>query len=130
MAGPGAIVRTAARYHRDLSIFGARPDVIFGNTTASNTTAISTNFNVATQETSAFYDGFLKPIDLQTLDDFVRQDYSRELLFWLFTDTVELKIGGHTLGMRYDPPNDYGCDRTIRDAYASPILFGLRSLPA
>jgi hypothetical protein len=25
---------------------------------------------------------------------------------------VELKIGGRTLGMRYDPPRDYGCDRT------------------
>ena len=30
-------------------------DVIFGNTTAGNTTAVSTNFNVSTQETSAFY---------------------------------------------------------------------------
>jgi hypothetical protein len=33
-------------------------DVIFGNTTAGNTTAVSTNFNVSTQETSAFYQGF------------------------------------------------------------------------
>ena len=87
-------------------------DVIFGNTTASNNTAVSSNFNVATQETSAFYIGFLKPIDLQTLDYFIRQGYSRELLFWLFADTVELKAGNRLLGMRYDPPNDYGCDRT------------------
>jgi len=86
-------------------------DVIFGNTTASNSTAVSTNFNVATQETGSFYDGFLKPIDLQILDYFIRQDYSRELLFWLFADSIELKLGNHILGMRYDPPNDYGCDR-------------------
>jgi uncharacterized membrane protein YgcG len=86
-------------------------DFIFGNTTASNNTAVSSNFNVATQETSAFYIGFLKPIDLQTLDYFIRQGYSREMLFWLFADTVELKLGSHTIGMRYDPPRDYGCDR-------------------
>src|ERR1700684_3391488 len=29
-------------------------DVVFGNTTAANSTAVSTNFNVSTQETSAF----------------------------------------------------------------------------
>jgi uncharacterized membrane protein YgcG len=86
-------------------------DVLFGNTTASNATAVSSNFNVATQETSSFYLGFLKPIDLQTLDYFIRQGYSREMLFWLFADTVELKLGSHTIGMRYDPPRDYGCDK-------------------
>jgi len=88
----------------------AERDVVFGNTTASESTAISSNFNVATQETSAFYLGFLKPIDLQTLDYFIRQGYSRELLYWLFADSVEVTAYGHTVGMRYDPPNDYGCD--------------------
>jgi hypothetical protein len=60
---------------------------------------------------SAFSFGFAKPTDLQVLNIFIRQDYSRELLFWLFTDTVNLKEGNRILGMRYDPPNDYGCDR-------------------
>jgi hypothetical protein len=92
------------------NLFSPGRDAIFNNTTASDTTAVSTNFSVSTQETSAFYVGFLKPIDLQVLDYFIRQGYSRELLFWLFADTVELKLGSHTLGMRYDPPNDYGCD--------------------
>ena len=32
-------------------------------------------------------------------------------MFWLFADSIELKLGGRSLGMRYDPPNDYGCDR-------------------
>jgi hypothetical protein len=85
-------------------------DVIFGNTTASNSTAIGSNFNVSTQETTTFYQGFLKPIDLQILHYFIRQGYSRELLFWLFTDAVEVEIPGRgTLGTRYNPPNDYGC---------------------
>src|ERR1700689_837142 len=86
-------------------------DVVFGNTTAGNTTAVSTNFNVSTQETSAFYQGFLKPIDLQTLNYFIRQGYSRELLFWLFTDSFELTLPGAqaALGYHFNPPDDYGC---------------------
>jgi len=86
-------------------------DVIFGNTTAGNTTAVSTNFNVSTQETSAFYQGFLKPIDLQTLNYFIRQGYPRELLFWLFTDSFQLKKGDDRYGYHYDPPDDFGCSR-------------------
>ncbi len=85
-------------------------DVIFGNSTASNSTSVGSNFSVSTQETSTFYIGFLKPVDLQVLDYFIHQGYSRELLFWLFADTIDLKLGSQTLGMRYDPPNDYGCD--------------------
>jgi hypothetical protein len=85
-------------------------DVVFGSTTASNSTSVATNFSVSTQETSAFYEGFLKPIDLQVLDYFIRQGYSRELLFWLFTDSVEITIGGgQPVGTRYNPPEDYGC---------------------
>lgn len=84
-------------------------DALVGSTTAANTTAVSTNFSVSTQETSAFYEGFLKPIDLTTLDYFIRQGYSREMLFWLFTDSVEITFHGRTYGYRYDPPGDYGC---------------------
>jgi hypothetical protein len=92
-------------------LFTPGRDVIFGNTTASNSTAIGTNFNVSTQETSTFYGGFLKPIDLQVLGYFIRQGYSRELLFWLFTDAVEITYRGQTTGTRYNPPEDYGCIR-------------------
>ncbi len=117
LEGPGGVVRTTATASAStvVSTFPSSSpfrDVVFGNTTASNSTAVSSNFNVATQETSAFYEGFLRPIDLQVLDYFIRQGYSRELLYWLFADTVELKIGGRIIGMRYDPPKDYGCDRS------------------
>jgi hypothetical protein len=91
------------------NLFTPGRDVIFGNTTASDTTAVSTNFNVSTQETSAFYEGFLKPIDLTTLAYFIRQGYSRELLFWLFTDSFELTLGKIRFGYHYAPPDDYGC---------------------
>jgi hypothetical protein len=91
------------------SVFTPGRDVIFGNSTASNSTSVGSNFNVSTQETSTFYEGFLKPIDLQVLDYFIRQGYSRELLFWLFTDAVEITVQGQTIGTRYFPPEDYGC---------------------
>jgi hypothetical protein len=90
-------------------------DVFFGNTTANNNTTVSTNFSVSTQETSAFYQGFLKPIDLQTLNYFIRQGYSRELLFWLFADSFEIQRGSspvNSIGYEYSPPDSYGCPRS------------------
>lgn len=87
----------------------------FGNTTASNNTTVSSNFSISTQETSAFYDGFLKPIDLQTLNYFIRQGYPRELLFWLFADSFQLQPTASPLsgiGYEYNPPDSYGCPRS------------------
>jgi hypothetical protein len=103
--GPGFISANAN------SLFTPGRDVILSNTTASNSTAVGSNFNVSTQETSAFYQGFLRPIDLQTLDYFIRQGYPRELLFWLFTDSFQLNVHGHLLGYHYAPPDDFGCSR-------------------
>ena len=91
-------------------LFGPARDVVF-NSPASTSTAISTNFNLSTQETSSFYEGFLKPVDLQVVNYFIRQNYSRELLFWLFVDAIEIDIPGRPkIGSRYDPPKDYGCN--------------------
>lgn len=90
-------------------------DVVFGATTASNSTTISSNFSISTQETSAFYDGFLKPIDLQTLNYFIRQGYPRELLFWLFADSFQLQPTASpvsAIGYHYNPPDSYGCPRS------------------
>jgi hypothetical protein len=84
------------------------------NNTASNSTAISTNFNISTEETGSFYDGFLKPIDLHTLAYFIRQDYPRELLFWLFADSFQYQAGQNpvtALGYQFSPPLSYGCPR-------------------
>jgi len=84
-------------------------NALINSTTASNSTSVSSNFNVATQETSTFYQGFLKPIDLITLNYFIRQGYPRELLFWLFTDSFELTSPHGRYGYRYNPPTNYGC---------------------
>jgi hypothetical protein len=87
----------------------------FGNTTANNSTSVSSNFSISTQETTAFYTGFLKPIDLLTLSYFIRQGYPAELLFWLFADSFQL-VDPHSpqtpLGYHYAPPDSYGCPKT------------------
>jgi hypothetical protein len=84
-------------------------NALLSNTTGANSTSVSSNFNISTQETSAFYQGFLKPIDLVTLNYFIRQGYPRELLFWLFTDSFELTTPYGRFGYRFDPPSNYGC---------------------
>jgi hypothetical protein len=109
LLGPIAQFSTTTQAVQSLPSSSPGRDIIFGNSTASNATAISTNFSVSTQETSAFYEGFLKPIDLTTLDYFIRQGYPREMLFWLFTDYFEVKTNGQILGFHYAPPDDYGC---------------------
>src|SRR5262249_45118561 len=55
-----------------------------------------------------FYNGLLSPVSLHDLNYFIRQGYPRELLFWLFADTIELTVGGTIVGFQYNPPDDYG----------------------
>ena len=109
LEGPaGALSTTSATIQSLPSAVGR--DFIFGNTTASNATAVSTNFSVSTEETGSFYQGFLKPIDLITLDYFIRQGYPLELLFWLFADSFQFgPPGPQSIGYFYNPPVTYGC---------------------
>ncbi len=86
-------------------------DIIFGNTNnLTDAIAVQTQFNLSTQETKDFYNALLRPVDLYILNFFIRQGYSRELLFWLFMDLVEVTIG---TAARWDSsstrPYDYGC---------------------
>jgi hypothetical protein len=86
-------------------------DVIFGGqNNATDAVAIQTQFTLSTQETKDFYNALLRPVDLYTLNFFIRQGYSRELLFWLFADSIEVTVANRgTLGFQFDPPYDYGC---------------------
>jgi hypothetical protein len=112
LVGPPAVLSTTVQTIQSLPNSVGR-DVVFGSSTASNATAVSTNFSVSTQETGSFYDGFLKPIDLITLDYFIRQNYPPELLFWLFADSFEIgPPGPHAIGFFYGPPVTYGCPET------------------
>lgn len=58
---------------------------------------------------SPFLDGFMKPMDLQTLNYLFRLGYPREMLLWLFVDSIEVDSDSGSIGTRYDPPNDVGC---------------------
>jgi len=82
---------------------------LFSNTTASDAVTIQTQFTLSTQETKEFYNGLLRPVDLYTLGYFIRQGYSRELLFWLFADSVQVNAEGHAFGYKYNPPYSFGC---------------------
>jgi len=106
-------------------------DVIFGNNVLNNSTQVSSNFSVSSLETGTFYNGLLTPVSLHDLNYFIRQGYSRELLFWLFADTVEVQIGGRIIGFQYNPPDDYGCperepkQRCFREFVEIATLAGL-----
>jgi uncharacterized membrane protein YgcG len=109
-------------------------DVIFGNqNNLTNATTVSSNFSVSSLENGSFYSGLLSPVSLHDLNYFIRQGYSRELLFWLFADSIEIDTGHgrHVIGYQFDPPYDYGCPpedprkRCFREFMEIAVITGL-----
>jgi uncharacterized membrane protein YgcG len=107
-------------------------DVIFGNSNnLTNSTTVSSNFSVSSLENGSFYSGLLSPVSLHDLNYFIRQGYSRELLFWLFADSIEIEFGHHVTGYQFDPPYDYGCPpedpktRCFREFIEIAVITGL-----
>jgi hypothetical protein len=109
-------------------------DVIFGNSNnLTNATTVSSNFSVSSLENGSFYSGLLSPVSLHDLNYFIRQGYSRELLFWLFADSIEIDTGHghHVIGYQFDPPYDYGCpaedprQRCFREFMEIAVITGL-----
>jgi uncharacterized membrane protein YgcG len=107
-------------------------DVIFGNSNnLSNSTTVSSNFSVSSLENGSFYSGLLSPVSLHDLNYFIRQGYSRELLFWLFADAIEIEFNHHVVGYQFDPPYDYGCppqdpkQRCFREFMEIAVITGL-----
>jgi uncharacterized membrane protein YgcG len=107
-------------------------DVIFGNSNnLTNSTTVSSNFSVSSLENGSFYSGLLSPVSLHDLNYFIRQGYSRELLFWLFADSIEIEFGHHVIGYQFDPPYDYGCPpedpkkRCFREFIEIAVITGL-----
>ena len=78
-------------------------DVIFSNTTLNSSVTASGSFDITVLESRDFYSALLSPVDLPTLNYFLRQGYSRELLFWLFTDSVRETVGNTTFEYRNEP---------------------------
>ncbi len=85
--GPFSPVAATAALQKQV-VFGASAAGGSGYVGNSASTSGSTNFGVTPQETQGFYDGLLREVSPYYLDFFRQQGLSRELLFYLFTDTV------------------------------------------
>jgi hypothetical protein len=84
--------------------------VIFSDRTAGASASALNSFEISLLETKEFYGGLLRPVDLPTLNFFVRQGYSRELLFWLFTESVRVRTRQDTVEFRNDPDRAIACE--------------------
>ena len=51
-------------------------------------------------------------------------------MFWLFADTVQVTAGGTTIGLQYNPPDDYGCHQREPSTGASASSSRSRPSPA
>ena len=106
-------------------------DAVISDRTFNASTSVMNNFDITLLETKDFYNGLLAPVDLPTVNFFVRQGYSRELLFWLFAGTVRETIGGRTYEYRNDPDPAIACEmvqgrpRCFKDVVELAMASGL-----
>jgi hypothetical protein len=106
-------------------------DIIFSNNTLGGSLNANTNFDFSLLETGNFYAGLLKPVDLANFNYFVRQGYSRELLFWLFVESVRETVMGRTVEFLNDPDQESTCNtargitRCFRDMIDVAVASGL-----
>jgi len=94
-------------------VFDVNRQAVFGSSVLGGSASAKNDFDITLLETKDFYSGLLSPVDLPTLNFFVRQGYSRELLFWLFTESVRETVGGRTFEYRNDPDPAIACE-TVR----------------
>lgn len=67
-------------------------DVTIGNTTLGTSSSATNAVDIAVLESSDFYRALLNPGDLIDFNILVQQGYPRELLFWLFADSVRITV--------------------------------------
>jgi hypothetical protein len=100
--GPLSTVAATATLQQEV-VFGAAAGGGNGYVGNSASTSGSVNFEASTSETKDFYRGLLTEVDPRTLQFFIQQGVSRELLFYLFTDRLIETRDGHTRELRNDP---------------------------
>jgi len=104
---------------------------IFGSQVFSANGRSDNSFDVSPLESQGFYNALLSPVDLPTINFFVRQGYSRELLFWLFTESARETVAGRTYEYRNDPDPNIACEnvrgrpRCFRDMVDISLGSGL-----
>jgi len=94
-------------------VYDVNRQAVFSSSVLSGSAGAKNDFDITLLETREFYNGLLGPVDLPTLNFFVRQGYTRELLFWLFTESVRETVGGRTFEYRNDPDPAIACE-TVR----------------
>jgi hypothetical protein len=91
-------------------VFTVNRQAVFSNSVLGGNMRADNSFDITLLESQGFYNGLLSPVDLPTINFFVRQGYSRELLFWLFTESARETVGGRTYEYRNDPDPSIACD--------------------
>ncbi len=85
-------------------------DVTVTKDTLGGSMVANTVFDFSLLDTGNFYAGLLKPVNLANFNYFVRQGYSRELLFWLFVELVRETVMGRTVEFLNEPDQDSTCN--------------------
>jgi hypothetical protein len=100
------------------------------STTLNASTNAANSFDLTVLDSKQFYQALLSPIDLATLDAFIRQGYSHELLYRLFLDSLRRTVDGRTVEYRNEPgaPCERlsdGHQRCFKDVIENAMASGL-----
>jgi hypothetical protein len=105
---------------------------VFGSAVLNANTSVNNSFDIGILESKDFYNGLLTPVDLATLNFFNRQGYNRQLLMWLFFESVRETMNGRTYEYRNEPVMANSCDpafpgekRCFRDIIDVALASGL-----
>jgi hypothetical protein len=77
-------------------VSSVQKQTVFGSSVFNANTNVNNSFDIGILESKEFYSGLLTPVDLATVNYFGRQGYSRQLLFWLFVESVRETYNGKT----------------------------------
>lgn len=94
-------------------VSSVQKQIVFGSSVFNANTNVNNSFDIGILESKEFYSGLLTPVDLATLNYFVRQGYSRQLLFWLFVESIRETVNGRTYEYRNDPVTALSCDNAF-----------------
>jgi hypothetical protein len=104
-------------------------NVGLNSTTLNASINAANSFDLAVLDSKQFYQALLSPIDLATLDGFIRQGYSHELLYRLFIDSIRRTVSGRTVEYRNEPraPCEMvgGQRRCFKDVIDGAVASGL-----
>jgi hypothetical protein len=130
----------SAQANAGLPAFGVGPvplvtsvqkQLVFGSSVFNANMNVNNSFDISILESKEFYNGLLSPVDLATLNYFSRQGYSRQLLFWLFVESIRETSHGRTYEYRNAPAAALSCDpafprpRCFRDVIKDALAGGL-----